>query len=168
MKMLIIALLSTIASTAFAAHPAGEIAACSSEELVSLKKTIADKKADGFSNIKLMVNTKNQVVGLYAWDEENLGIFAEVCEYFYADNNIVAASEWYYWQTDDEKENPAGFKKGHTYELAQDEGLAEFRVLNPAKNGNVTVEFSVIGWRSDVDEEAKITLRKSVLTFINE
>lgn len=106
-----------------------------------------------------MVNSKGEVVGIYSYRDNE--IHAGVCEYIESEN-VTVANEWYYWQNDDASANPAEFKKGIHYWLAQDEGQAFFMVNNENAKGEVSVNFSVIGFDEEGDD---VELRREVLTF---
>ena len=106
-----------------------------------------------------MVNAKGEVVGIYSYRDNE--IHAGVCEYI-ADDNLTVASEWYYWENDDASANPAEFKKGIHYWMAQDEGQAFFMLNNTSSTGEVTVQFSVIGFDEEGDD---VELRREILTF---
>lgn len=138
-----------------------EISACTDEQLADLKTTIEDKKNDGYPYSKLLKNTQNKVVGLYAWDEDEMGMYAEVCDYVHTDHTV--ASSWYYW--DEASSNPKDFQKGVSYRLTQDEGIAYFKILSPMKKGVVKLEMSIVGWDSASDVEKEIVFRKSILTL---
>lgn len=138
-----------------------EIAACSDEQIEDLKNTITDKKNDGYPHSKLLKNAQKKIVGIYAWDEDEMGMYAEVCDYVHTDHTV--ASSWYYW--DEGSSNPKDFQKGISYRLTQDEGIAYFKILSPIKNGVVKLEMSVVGWDSASDVEQEIVFRKSILTL---
>ena len=100
-------------------------------------------------------------MGFYAWDDEEIGIYAEVCEYIHTEATV--SSSWYYWE--EGSSNPKNFSKNVSYRLTQDEGIAYLKVLSPMKNEKVVVEMSIVGWDSASDVEQEIVFRKSVLTL---
>lgn len=136
---------------------------CSVEDLVDLNKTIKrDEDPKSPMEVRWLVNTKKQVVGFYAWEKDELGMSAEVCHGFWADEGLTAAPRWSYWQDDETGTNPASWKVSVVYEFTQDEGKASFKYLGKSKNGVPMGVFKVIGWNDNSDE---IVLTSDVVTL---
>lgn len=151
MKSLII--LSLLFSAQVMANDSQTLRACKSDEI---KELIYDQNKDMQS--KYMQNSKGEIVGVYSWEEG--AVYAEVCEYINSD--MTVANEWYYWQNDDESSNPAKWLKGDSFEIAQDEGLANITVLKGSKKGDVSFRFEIIGWDGEGEQH---TLKNEVLSL---
>ena len=158
MKSLVVCLALLASGSVFAKVQGLE--ACDAREVATMKKEILEKKAEGLTNASLMKNKKGEIVGYFATDKDQ-DIYAEVCEYVEVDG-ITVARDWYYWESEG-KADPAVWTKNSTYVLMQDEGIAEMKVLKTSKTGNITVEFSVVGWGDDSKE---VILRNEIVEFV--
>lgn len=160
MKNMILGLI--LISGAISAHAAPQrLAPCDARGISALKESILDKRADGFVNVKLMTNTNGKVLGFYTWNKAGDDMYAEVCEYLET-REYVAASQWYYWENDGYKTNPASWVKGASYFIAQDEGTSTMKLLKPSVDGNITVLMDIEG----TDEEAGV-VRREIVNFVN-
>lgn len=155
MKTLLLGLILTFSFSA----TARELKACSSSQLVSLEESIADWVKEGFTEVNYLTNSKDVVVGFYAWSKEG-GMISEVCEYVGQDD-LTVADTWYYWDNDDTSENPSTWTVGESYRISQDEGIAYFEVLS-VSDVSVEARMTVIGWDED---SADHEVRNTVVTF---
>lgn len=145
-------------SSTLMARTVKEIKACTSKQLIALNEEIQSKKNDDYPFHKVLKNTKKEIVGFYAWSTDENSMYAKVCEYI-DEENFTVANQWYYW--DEGSTNPKDFKKGLNYRISQDEGVANIKILNNDKNGNIKVKFEILGWE-DADS---VVLRHNILTL---
>jgi hypothetical protein len=153
-------LTALIFSTSLFATPKN-FEACSANEVKDIEKDIIAKRTEGKTAASLIKNKEGKVLGFFASDKKD-DIYAEICESMVFQYQMTTASWWYYWDSEDYKADASTWAVGVTYPLSQDEGRAYFKLLKASKTGNVTVEFSVIGW----EEEDEIVLRKEIVTLV--
>jgi hypothetical protein len=160
MKMMKMATLLTILilSSTVMAKTVKEIKACTSKQLIALNEEIQSQKNDNHPFHKLLKNSKNEIVGFYAWSSDEYSMYTEVCEYV-DEENFTVANQWYYW--DEGSTNPKDFKKGLSYRISQDEGIADFKILSQDQAGKIKLQFEILGWE-DADT---VVLRRSILTL---
>jgi len=161
MKALILALSLLSATPVLANVPA--IKPCNDRGLNYLQEFVKERAADAPSTAHYMVNKSNQIVGVYVWDHDGLSAFAEICEIINVEDGFIAASTWYYWEDDETNSNPATWPLHTEYSIAQDEGRAYIKALSKEANGDISIEFKVIGWGETDDE---IVFRSDVLRLV--
>ncbi len=152
----VFAFASFLSFSAFAASKT--IKPCDATGMKYLNQSIADAKKDGFKNVKIMKNTKNQTLGFYAWKAAD-EIHAEICEYIDVEDSTVA-NTWYYWQSD-MNANPSSWKINGAYSIAQDEGVATLKMKKENRSGNIEAVLEIEG----VDEGTVI--RRELVKFVN-
>ncbi len=135
-----------------------EIAPCNPTQLKSLKEEILNKKNENLPYSRLLKNKNKDVVGFYAWSDDESEMYAEICEYI-EDAQFTVASSWYYWE--EGSTHPQDFKVGLDYRMTQDEGMAEFHIIKRDSKGTLTLKLDVIGW----EDSEKRVLRSSILTL---
>ncbi|MFS4460158.1 hypothetical protein [Bdellovibrio sp. HCB2-146] len=160
MRALILALSLLSTAPAFANVPT--IKPCTAKGLAYLQEFVAERAADAPSTAHYMVSASNQVVGVYVWDHDGLSAYGQICEIIDVPDDQITASTWYYWESD-LSSNPATWPLHSEHSLAQDEGRSYLKVLTTAPNGDITIEFKVVGWGETEDE---IIFRSEVLRLV--
>lgn len=122
-----------------------ELRPCSTKDLKYLIQSANNAKADGLTNALNLRNSKQEVVGYYAYNA--IEARAAVCDGI-AETPYTVATEWYYWDNN-ESPNPAKWKRGQVLRITQDEGGVDLKVLKASSSGDVTVQISVLGMGED-------------------
>ena len=161
MRILVLALSLLCASPVLASVPT--IKPCNARGLSYLQEFIKERSDDAPSTAHYMVNSSNQIVGVYVWDHDGYSAYAKICEHVDIDDQYVTASDWYYWEDTKTNSNPATWPLHTEYSIAQDEGRAYLKALSTAPNGDISIEFRVIGWGETDDE---IVLRSDILRLV--
>ena len=144
----------TLVSLFSVASFASAIKPCSESEIQDLKKTLKEMAVEqDLHNSFLLKNLASQVVGVFATNNQD-GVFSEICESV-ASGDLTVSNSWFYWDAN-LPANPAQWTREASYFMSQDEGMAAMRMLEVEPvNGNVTVEFKVIGWTESDEVEVK-------------
>lgn len=151
-------LLSTVSASAntLAIQP------CNGKGLAYLQEFVEERAADAPSTAQFMVNSQDQVVGVYVWDHDGQSAYGQICEIIDVPDDSITASTWYYWESETSS-NPAAWTMQTEYSIAQDEGRAYLKPIAVDADGNITFEFKVIGWAETEDE---IVFRSEVLRLV--
>ena len=137
------------------------LAPCTAKGLRELESSIIQWAAKEYPNTAYLLNKAGKVVGYFSWDDSD-GMHAEVCDPV-VHTDLTVSNSWYYWESFNNASNPGTWRKGQTHELQQDEGLAVLKVLKDAREGGITCEFRIIGWRDSGDN---VTVRRDIVTFV--
>lgn len=159
-NILFASMIITLSFSAFAKLPS--LSKCDKDGYDYLENSKKRMAEDGYQFSKYIKNEQGETVGIYIWDSRSVGLYAEVCDNIYSNDEITASSKWYY--TEVNNTNPKTWKHGSLVDLYQDEGLAQMTVVRTSKNGDVVVRFTVKGWDASGSE---ISLRESVVHFSN-
>lgn len=131
---------------------------CDAEQLNKLKASLVDWNRQGYKQSSFILNTKGETVGAYAWSKK--GVHAGICEIIKS-AEVAVASEWSNWDSIDYKTDPATWKAGYDLNMSHDNGIANMKIIQAAKDGHVKLKFSVWGFGPSSD----VLVKEEVVTF---
>lgn len=139
-----------------------QISKCTQIQLSNLEETIFANIGEGYNNVSYLKNSNDETLGFYSWNTD-LGIYVELCNQIQRVGYTVA-SEWYYWDGDWDNLNPNSWEANGYYRISQDEGIAYFKVINPALEGGLRAELTIVGWDENSNDEV---IKKEIVLFKN-